>query len=863
MGSSPALAHSGIYFTLSKADAENMAALYAGGPTNYITEYFDQSVPNGGDEPTPSAAPGVQQVVYYQPGGTSTDLDFRDADNGNPTAAGNTATIVNVALTAKVATISTVAAPTFSVGQTVTVSGLANSFFDGTFTITSVGSTTAITAVALNNNVATITTLSAPNFVVGEPITVTGLTNTEFDGVYTISAVSATGFSYSLTGANIATTPDSGTAIYTNDFTYVLNHADFPSTPDPGVGGVLGTASTPDPTASIQVNGILGEPLQPPDTTQNWVLQSVKIASHELGHLLGLHHGDSFGPIGQGIMPLPAGPLYTYDPSYPGPEDAAETFDHIITSGDSVGADRWNDIRGLFFGEREDVVLAFSFTAPAMPGPEGSLLVAKQAVQSTAADPQQLQLAPMLVPNTENYGQDAGKTFEVQAVDVLGTTSLDNNGVSDQDYYSFTGSAGEVMNIDAMSGGISRDGPANYIDPVVYLYYKDPVTGAFRPRAVLRRNDRANGTYAYNISVFEASAVQDAGLVDLVLPKTGTYVAEVTSYSGHETGNYELFMYSFKTGVTSSGSDTFIPASGSATIIGGSGNSDQITNALAANFNAFVGDTRTFTVATLTGLSGSGNYTATIGWGGGSSSPATVSINGNQVTILGSHPYADPGTYPLSIAISEDSVTVDLTGQATVSADPIATTVSAPTITYGQNGTVTVTVTAPYATPTDAVSLTVAGAASVSETGTATGISNGQFYRTDTFSVTGLGAGSHNLSVSYSASTDFQTSSASGSLTVNADATATTASAPTITYGQNGTVTVTVTAPYAAPTDAVSLTVAGAASVSETGTATGTSNGQFYRTDTFSVAGLQAGTHNVSVSTAPRRTFKAAARAAA
>ena len=167
----PGQSNGGICFTLSAGDSQAKAQTYTGSATQYITEYFDQSVGAGGDEPSPEGTPpGVPATPQFEPGGTSSDLDFRDAD---------------------------------------------------------------------------------------------------------------------MTG-----------------------------------------------TASIQVNGILGEPLMPPATEQNWIAMSAKIGAHELGHLLGLHHEDSFGPIGQGIMPLPNGG--NYNPPYPGPYDASETFDNIMTSGDSV-----------------------------------------------------------------------------------------------------------------------------------------------------------------------------------------------------------------------------------------------------------------------------------------------------------------------------------------------------------------------------------------------------------------------------------------------------------------------------------------------------------------------------------------------
>ena len=44
---------------------------------------------------------------------------------------------------------------------------------------------------------------------------------------------------------------------------------------------------------------------------------SAKIAAHELGHLVGLLHQDSFGPIGYGPHAPPGGG--SYNPDYPGP----------------------------------------------------------------------------------------------------------------------------------------------------------------------------------------------------------------------------------------------------------------------------------------------------------------------------------------------------------------------------------------------------------------------------------------------------------------------------------------------------------------------------------------------------------------
>ena len=85
---------------------------------------------------------------------------------------------------------------------------------------------------------------------------------------------------------------------------------------------------------------------------------SAKIAAHELGHLVGLLHQDSFGPIGYGPHAPPGGAAY--NPDYPGPSAGFETFNHLMSSPASVGSNRTNDLRDLYFGEREAVKLTVS-----------------------------------------------------------------------------------------------------------------------------------------------------------------------------------------------------------------------------------------------------------------------------------------------------------------------------------------------------------------------------------------------------------------------------------------------------------------------------------------------------------------------
>ena len=67
----------------------------------------------------------------------------------------------------------------------------------------------AITNVALTSNVATIT-VAAHTFAVGDNITVSGCSNAVFNGVYKVSAQTATTISYSRTNANVSSASATG-----------------------------------------------------------------------------------------------------------------------------------------------------------------------------------------------------------------------------------------------------------------------------------------------------------------------------------------------------------------------------------------------------------------------------------------------------------------------------------------------------------------------------------------------------------------------------------------------------------------------------------------------------------------------------
>ncbi|HND50762.1 MAG TPA: Ig-like domain-containing protein, partial [Pirellulaceae bacterium] len=272
-------------------------------------------------------------------------------------------------------------------------------------------------------------------------------------------------------------------------------------------------------TASVQVNGLLGAPGYPEISSENFVLLSSKIAAHELAHTLGVRHADAFGPIGYGPHTPPG--VTGYKPDFPGPTAAFESFDHLIGSPATIGSDRFNDLGNLFFGEREAVKLAFNDYGATIGEPTRTHRDAAAAVP--------ISLAALPVPNTLASGLNADKQFIVTAINVVGSIDVDQQtGRSESDWYSFSGKAGDLVNIDVYSSGLSRlanrPQPQNHtIDSIVRVYRQ--LDG------VLELVPYYTGV-AVNDDQFEPT---DSSLVDLRLPADGTYFVEVDTF--HRLGD--------------------------------------------------------------------------------------------------------------------------------------------------------------------------------------------------------------------------------------------------------------------------------------------------------------------------------------
>ncbi len=306
-------------------------------------------------------------------------------------------------------------------------------------------------------------------------------------------------------------------------------------------------------SSAVDVSQFLGGKNQPEATTTNFINLSATIAAHELGHLAGLRHGDSLGPIGSGIYSSLNPDKFT--PSYPGNTSASETPLHILASPRSVGITLFDSASQTFFGEREDVKLAFADT--------GQTVLEQAASHDTIATAQMLDLAPLAVPSTLIKGQHQDEDFAVKAVDVVGSIQLGSKGHSENDLYAFSARAGEVFNIEVMSQSLTRI--LNKIDSIVSV--RDAQDNLI---------PYGNGGTAINDDSFESL---DAILIDLLIPADGTYYITVDTYAGiadADTGNYELFLYSFqyvpKGTAPAAPGDTLVGSSAGDTLVGSSGN---------------------------------------------------------------------------------------------------------------------------------------------------------------------------------------------------------------------------------------------------------------------------------------------------
>src|SRR5207244_4205226 len=152
------------------------------------------------------------------------------------------------------------------------------------------------------------------------------------------------------------------------------------------------------------------------------------------------------------------------------------------------------------------------------------------------------------------------------------------------------------------------------------------------------------------------------------------------------------------------------------------------------------------------------------------------------------------------------------TGTLHVNQAATTASISAPTITYNANGSVTVSMTSTAGTVTGNVSLSVDGGTAASK---ALSSGSATFSNTEIAALTSPSAGDHTLSASYAEQGNCGASSETGTLHVNEAPPTSSISAPAVTYNANGLVTVTVSSLAGTPGGTVSLMVDGGAAQSQ------------------------------------------------
>lgn len=319
----------------------------------------------------------------------------------------------------------------------------------------------------------------------------------------------------------------------------------------------------PDDTAEVNTIAafkFIGvDPVTDPWTDMDVTLATANIVGHEAGHLMGIRHQDSFGPIGSGIGTFKD----DYAPEYPFPPGAPETPTALSYLTFGLGLTFSGLTTESFISERAALKLAMADPAfPALVIPEASMnksvMMAQPVPLADFVIPYPFRPLPNLKETpVEDLPLEIPAAIDARARVVKGKMDdTDEMGKHLSDYFSFTAEAGTMLTVEIMSKIL--EGGDRYADPVdIAVILLDGTTGG--------PLDYGPGTMvdAANDDDF-ATSDKGASLIDVVLPSVydtgpdgfGTYVLEVASANedlpfvspgpgkdGTDGGDYELLIY--------------------------------------------------------------------------------------------------------------------------------------------------------------------------------------------------------------------------------------------------------------------------------------------------------------------------------
>lgn len=221
------------------------------------------------------------------------------------------------------------------------------------------------------------------------------------------------------------------------------------------------------------------------------VNQSANTSSHELGHILGLRHHDSFGAPGDGL-PAARNPG-EFIPLGETDQNAAETLSHVMASGASAGlALNSPPFVDRFFSERSAVKLAIN---------ERTREIDESSIRNGKLD-----LKKVVGVNPLEDGVNADGQLDIRAAIVLGNISE----LDEVDSYEIKGVEGEIFNAEIISNS-----DRNFADPIIA-----------KLTLSLKQKDGSLVEVAANQRTFEGL---EPLIFDFTLPATGNYVLQVSS----------------------------------------------------------------------------------------------------------------------------------------------------------------------------------------------------------------------------------------------------------------------------------------------------------------------------------------------